>query len=77
MNNYLKPQSPIKDIDGDYIYPITTVDQVIMKDGGRLSKVIDGAMVPTPTSNDNGKFLKVVNGSPAWVNISNAEEMSF
>lgn len=77
MNNYLKPQTPIRDIDGDYIYPLTTVDQVIMKDGGRLSKVLDGAIVPAPTSNDNGKFLKVVNGSPVWVDISNAEEMSF
>lgn len=75
---YLKPQSPLRDKkSGDFFYPLTTSDQVILKDGSRLNAVLDGAMVPTPTSNDNGKFLRVVSGSPAWVGISNAEEMSF
>lgn len=68
---YLKPQSPIKDKDGDYIYPLTTVDQVILKDGSRMSKVFN------PAQNDNGKFLRVVNGSPTWVDIPNAEEAAF
>ena len=88
MNNYLKPQSPLKDVDGDYIYPLTTVDQVVMKDGTRLNAAIkdiidnmnnndNGAIIPTTTTADNGKILKVINGSPAWVDISNAEEMSF
>ena len=35
---YLKPQSPIK-YKEDHIYPLTTVDQVIMEDGQRLSGV--------------------------------------
>lgn len=78
---YLKPQSPIKDRDGDYIYPLTTVDQVIMPDGSRLNNLLDGSsagtLVPTPTSNDNGKFLRVVNDSPTWVDIPNAEEAAF
>ena len=69
--SYLKPQSPIKDRDGDYIYPLTTVDQVIIPNNGRLSKIFD------TTQNDNGKFLKVVNGTPAWADIPNAEEASF
>ena len=78
---YLKPQSPIKDKDGDYVYPLTTVDQVIMPDGRRLNAVLDDtagdSIVPAPTTNDNGKFLKVVNGSPSWVAIPNAEEAAF
>lgn len=86
MNNYLKPQSPLKDVDGDYIYPLTTVDQIIMKDGRRLNAVLNDydnndtvveSIVPTPTTADNGKFLKVVNGSPAWTAISNAKEAAF
>lgn len=35
---YLKPQSPIK-YNEDHIYPLTTVDQIIMDDGNRLSGV--------------------------------------
>ena len=35
---YLKPQSPIK-YKEDYIYPPTTIDQIIMDDGQRLSGV--------------------------------------
>lgn len=35
---YLKPQSPIK-YKEDHIYPLTTVDQIIMDDGNRLSGV--------------------------------------
>lgn len=38
---YLKPQSPLKKGE-DYIYPITTVDQVISnEDGTRLNAVLD------------------------------------
>lgn len=35
---YLKPQSPIK-YGEDHIYPLTTVDQIMMGDGNRLSGV--------------------------------------
>lgn len=35
---YLKPQSPIKNGE-DHIYPLTTVDQIMMDDGNRLSGV--------------------------------------
>lgn len=34
---YLKPQSPLQHKDGDYFYPLTTVDQVILEDGTRLN----------------------------------------
>lgn len=31
--SYLKPQTPLQHKDGDYFYPLTTIDQVIMEDG--------------------------------------------
>ena len=38
MSSYLKPQSPLKDVySGDYIYPLTTMDQVLLEDGSRMS----------------------------------------
>lgn len=36
---YLKPQSPLRHKDGDYFYPLTTADQVVMPDGSRLNSV--------------------------------------
>lgn len=39
--SYLKPQSPLK-IDTDYIYPITTYDQIINKNGNRVTEIADG-----------------------------------
>lgn len=38
MAIYYKPQSPIQSGE-DFIYPITTADQVILSDGSRLEKV--------------------------------------
>ena len=34
---YLKPQSPLQHKSGDYFYPLTTADQVVMDDGSRLN----------------------------------------
>ena len=36
---YLKPQTPLQHKDGDYFYPLTTVDQIVMEDGSRLNSV--------------------------------------
>lgn len=33
--------------------------------------------IPAYTSADEGKFLRVVNGAPAWISIQNAEGASF
>ena len=33
--------------------------------------------VPNTTNADNGKFLRVVNGAPAWTTVPSAEEASF
>lgn len=47
---YLKPQSPIK-YNEDHIYPLTTVDQIIMDDGNRLSGV--GVYLEKPEESDD------------------------
>ena len=36
-----------------------------------------GGDIPLPTEEDNGKFLRVVNGQPKWVSIPIAESSSF
>jgi hypothetical protein len=36
MGSYFKPQSPLQ-IGSDFVYPITTADQVLTDDGSRLS----------------------------------------
>ena len=49
-------------------------------DANTLYMLTDGeeeTLIPTPTDADNGKFLKVVNASPAWVAIPYAEEATF
>lgn len=39
--SYLKPQSPLI-IGENHIYPLTTYDQIINKDGNRVSELADG-----------------------------------
>ncbi len=38
MSNYLKPQTPIQ-LNENYIYPLTTADQVILNNGNRLNSL--------------------------------------
>lgn len=43
-----------------------------------VEEIIDSMReVPTCTTADNGKILRVVNGSAAWASIPNAEGASF
>lgn len=37
MAKYLKPQTPLQHQSGDYIYPITSVDQIVTGNGERLN----------------------------------------
>ena len=37
MANYKKPQSPLQHKDGDYFYPLTTIDQIITDNDTRLN----------------------------------------
>lgn len=54
---YLKPQSPIKK-DADYIYPLTTYDQIIMPDG---------------SSRWDGKNVKSVNGKTGDITLTTSD----
>ena len=82
--SYLKPQSPIKNGE-DHIYPLTTIDQIIMEDGSRLggngklnikpSDIAD--IVPAVTTDDDGKFMVVVNGKWKAESMQEAEQVTF
>lgn len=82
--SYLKPQSPIKNGE-DHIYPLTTIDQIIMEDGSRLgsngklnikpSDIAD--IVPAVTTDDDGKFMVVVNGKWKAESMQEAEQVAF
>lgn len=58
MSTYLKPQSPLynQPIDS-YIYPLTTVDQVIMEDGTRLSAKLSNIVNKAETAMYTGVFV--------------------
>lgn len=64
---------------GDAIDALDTIVAVDENNDGNveLGTIFENNKLPLTTANDNGKFLKVVNGVPAWVAISNAEEASF
>ena len=54
MAKYLKPQTPLQHQCGDYIYPITTVDQVLMDNGERLNaNIINIQLDGAPEDNIN------------------------
>lgn len=53
---YLKPQSPIK-YKEDHIYPLTTIDQIIMDDGNRLSGV--GVILDKPNEFEEGSAIGI------------------
>ena len=42
--NYNKPTSPLQYKDGTYFYPLTTVDQILMKNGTRLEENLNSAL---------------------------------
>lgn len=63
-------------------YFLMKADDIQVADGKSLAEYIDeggggGSGLPDYTEADNGKFLQIVDGSPAWVAITNAEEASF
>lgn len=50
----------------------------IENDINQLSNEVNQIIsVPTSTTEDNGKFLRVVDGSASWQTVQNAEEVSF
>ena len=71
MANYLKPQSPLQHKDGNYFYPLTTIDQIITDNDTRLnaelisvdfSNVVDnnGEMIITNADMLNGKTIEEI-----------------
>jgi hypothetical protein len=58
--SYKKPQYPLKNGD-DYIYPLTTSDQIIMNDGQRLSGV--GVYLDRPDESEDTNFEAGINAS--------------
>lgn len=70
---YLKPQSPLKHKDGDYFYPLTTADQIIMEDGSRLSATLSSAVVAVDINDDGNVELR----SYVISSISSAEGVAF
>lgn len=67
----LTGKTEVHPIDGKYIdnvYSKAEMDNLLLN---------GGSSVPMPSTADNGKFLRVVNGSATWVNIENAEEATF
>lgn len=66
---------------GGYLSYISAADKVkvILEKGAVdiiVNKILEGC-IPNYTSADEGKFLRVVNGAPAWISIENAEGASF
>ena len=51
-----------------YLGKITNPKDLVTKE------YVDGKAVPASTTSDNGKFLRVVNGSPAWQTVDLAPD---
>lgn len=81
--------SIIRSADRNWLYvgsPITVtydgyfwVAELTRPDASNINGVVpvENGGVPSATTADNGKFLRVVNGVASWVTVSNAEEASF
>ena len=50
-------------------YPVTSVN-------GQTGAIVLNT-IPSYSTSNNDQFLKIVDGSPAWVTIQNAEEVNF
>lgn len=73
---YLKPQSPLQHKDGDYFYPLTTIDQVILDDGiSRLSSVgfIKVDTEEVPEGEISGINADTLGGYPASDYVRNVD----
>ena len=52
-------------------------NQIIARLNGKVEREELLLRVPDWTDEDEGAILQIVNGTPAWVKIPNAEEASF
>lgn len=62
MAKYLKPQTPLQHQSGDYIYPITTADQVITAKGERLNANLISVDLNESVESDTN--INLVNNKP-------------
>ena len=62
MAKYLKPQTPLQHQSGDYIYPITTVDQVITAKGERLNANLINVDLNESVESDTN--INLINNKP-------------
>lgn len=62
----------IYDPDEFYTYP-----RFKFGDGETYVTDLPFCGIPSPTADNNGQFLRVVNGVAAWSTVPNAEEASF
>ena len=75
-----KPQKPLT-VNEQEIYPLTSVDQVVMENGERLNAAMDKFLVPSFGTSDYGKILGCSADGLKWVNtqseLPNVEEAEF
>lgn len=58
MSNYLKPQSPLQ-IGSDFVYPLTTADQVILNDGTRWDGIAGSDIQIEPAITSGTKLATI------------------
>ena len=64
--NYHKPQEPLKQInkvtgDIDYVYPMTTPDQVVLEDGKRLNAFLECSVTADITDGEESETPVLTN----------------
>lgn len=52
-------------------------DEIVERNPDIIESILNSCKLPAPTAEDNGKFLRVVNGSPAWQAVIDGEEEEF
>ena len=82
MAKYLKPQTPLQHQSGNYIYPITTIDQILMNNGERLNaNIINVNLDSAPVNDDNLSVnvytlsRKEINETPTQLDIIESQIM--
>lgn len=79
----MTPDEVLSHINGASVETITEEEYNAMGDSNSNANTLyvltdsSDVEIPSCTSEDNGKFLRVVNGVPDWTFITNAEEASF
>ena len=78
MSDYItavRTASGDKKIDYESLANLPKINGVELK--GDMSIAGGDSIVPAPTSADNGKILRVVDGNPVWVSLPSATGVSF